>query len=304
MNKILRVLLLTGLILAMVVPLTVVAERPLLTISGKVFNGANGGPEGSVTVRLWRDTGNGDVLVRQSDTKSAMGDFLFQLNCVQGYYTVEISAFMEGGADAVGMGWYAEYPGEPRILVKKEAGDPGPWTLRFYINCDNMLAASKLSWWANLVLEYSSVAGPRANAGWMYVSGKVFDAATAYGALGAQGATVMVCRPAFDEVTNTITFDPSNLPGTTTMCRAVTTSDRGFWGMGLARKPGMYVVWMIPPGGYTYAGSSWLAFQVSDVYGNGSGQAHGTGSAWLPWNFSSSEWIYNNMNFAVRKSDR
>jgi hypothetical protein len=301
MNKILRVLLLTVLILTMVMPLTVAAARPLLTISGKVFNGTNGGPEGSVTVRLWRDTGTGDIMVRQSNTKSAMGDFLFQLNCVQGYYTVEIGAFMEGGADAVGMGWYVEYPGEPRTLVKEESGDPGPWTLSFYVDCHDMLPASTISWWTNLVFEYSSVAGPRANAGWMYVSGKVFDAATAYGALGVQGATVMVCRPAFDEVTNTITFDPSNLPGTTKMCRAVTTSDRGFWGMGLSREPGMYVVWMIPPGGYTYASAPWLAFQVFDVYGSGPGQGYGPGSAWLPWNFSQADWIYGNLNFAVRQ---
>ncbi len=283
MNKVLRVLLLTVVVLAMVVPLAVSADahdKPLLTVSGKVFNGTNGGPEGPVTVSLWRDTGGGDVMIRESETKSAMGDFLFQANCIQGYYTVMIEAFMEGGADAVGMGWYAEYPGEPRHLVKKEAGDPGPWTFSFYVDCNYM-------WWANLVFEYSSVAGPRANAGWMYVAGKVMDTA----GHGVQGANIQVARVGFDETKNIVN------PGHVAFAKSAVSGDKGFWGMGLTRHPGFYRVWLT---NMTVMSANPLWFQVFDVYGSsGWDEAYGIGSSWLPWNFMQADWIYSNLNFMV-----
>ena len=289
MNKVLRVLLLTVLVLAMVVPLAVSADahdKPLLTVSGKVFNGTNGGPADSVTVSLWRDTGGGDVMIRESQTKSAMGDFLFQVNCVPGYYTVMIGAFMEGGADAVGMGWYVEYPGFPRELVKKEAGDPGPWTFSFYMDCGAMLLAQEM-WWANLVFEYSSVAGPRANAGWMYVAGKVMDTA----GYPVQGANIEVARVGFDEVTNIVD------PNTVAFAQSAVSGDRGFWGMGLTRNPGFYRVWLT---NMHVVSANPLWFQVFDVYGSsGWDEAYGIGSAWLPWNFMQADWIYNNLNFMV-----
>jgi hypothetical protein len=283
MNKVLRVLLLTVVVLAMVVPLTVSAaghDKPMLTVSGKIFNGTNGGPETPVAVSLWRDTGAGDVMISESNAKSAMGDFLFQVNCVQGYYTVKVEAFMEGGADAVGMAWYEEYPGAARRLVKKEAGDPGPWTFSFYENCSGHV-------WGNLVFEYSSVAGPRANAGWMYAAGKVMNMAGA----GVPGAHVVVARVGFDETTNVV------LPDHILWGQSTTSGDRGFWGMGLTRRPGFYKVWV---NNMQVMSANPLWFQVFDVYGSGGwDEAYGPGSAWLPWNFMQADWIYSNLNFMV-----
>ena len=66
MNKVLRVLVLTVVVLTMVVPMAVSDQiQDTLTIPGQIFNGTNGGPAEPVIVRLWRDTGGGDVMIQE-----------------------------------------------------------------------------------------------------------------------------------------------------------------------------------------------------------------------------------------------
>ncbi|MBC7237201.1 MAG: hypothetical protein H5T69_15270 [Chloroflexi bacterium] len=322
MKKILRALLLAVLLLALVVPFSVSAQaKPLMTVSGKIWNGTNGGPETPVTVRLYRDTGAGDVLIREETFPgspghqfSEMGDFLFQVNCVRGYYTLEIDAFMEGGADAVGVAWWAGHGawGE-NVLLKKEAGQPGPWTFSWYEDC-GLPAGWEI--WGDLIFEYSTVAGPRANAAWMYIGGKVFDptiwTSMTYNKCGDQlrswqdvdpfqaveGVTIYVDKIAYNESTNIA------VPVILEAYGPVVTGDKGFWGLGIKREPGFYRITLdentLPGPNPVLVSANPLYFQVFDVFGTGGpGNGYGPGSSWLPWNFMQPEWVYSYFNFAA-----
>jgi len=339
MNKVLRALLLAVLAVALAAPMAVSAQNPLLTVSGKVFNGTNGGPEVPVTIRLYRDTGGGDVLIREEtfpgrrvdedapynpdevadpddpewwdNTFSERGDFLFQMNCVRGLYTLEIDAFTEGGASAVDVGWYAGWDSNREILLKKGAGAPGPWTYSFYADCSNL--PEGWGTWGDLTFVYSSVAGPRQNAAWMYLAGRMWDPtipkSMKYDACGnpkfnkldvdpmqaVEGAAIWVAKIGYDQNTNV-----ANPAVVVENYGTAQTGDKGFWGMGLVREPGFYKIEVvgIPGPQPVLVSANPLYFQVFDVAGTGT-DGYGPGSSWLPWSFTQTEWVYDNLNFVA-----
>jgi len=329
MNKVLRALLLAVVVFAVAAPMAMAQPNSYVTINGKLYNGTNGGPEVPVMVRVYRDSGGGDVQIREQYTGGENGEFAFQFSAVQGYYTIEIDAFVEGGSDALGVAWWQGETGTGRLL-KREAGGPGPWTFSWYQDNDGG------DWWYNqLVFEYTSVAGPRANASWMYVAGHVFDAtiwkAMTYNPCGDQtrswqdvdpfqavpGVSIDVDRIMYsessDEWGNNIGVpvtdypDPNAYPFHWRGATAV-SGDKGFWGVGIPRQPGMYMVMVneatipdgfrgVPTDGILMSVNP-LFFQVFDVYGTGGpGMGYGPGSSWLPWDFTQPEWVYDDLNF-------
>jgi opacity protein-like surface antigen len=331
MNKVMRALLLAVLALVVIAPAVAAQPNSYVTINGKIWNGTNGGPEVPVTVRVYRDTGAGDEMIREQFTGGENGEFAFVFSAVQGYYTLEIDAFVEGGSDALGVNWWQGETDTGRLL-KKEDGGAGPWTFEWYQDNDGV------DWWYDqMVFEYTSVAGPRANASWMYVAGHVFDvtipSAMTYNQCGDQlmswqdvdpyqaveGVAVYVDRISYFEsdttngnnigIPETDYPDPVEYPFHWRGAVAV-TGDKGFYGAGVPRQPGMYRVMVdeatisdgmvgdVATDGVLLSVNP-LYFQVFNLYGMDMdpGMGYGPGSAWLPWDMMQPEWVYDNLNF-------
>jgi hypothetical protein len=299
-----------------------------MIVAGTILDGTSVWPDTPVTVRLYRDKGCGGALIREEtypgrridrivdgrqyeewdNTFSVYGDWLFMVNCVTGYYTVEIDGFMQNGAEALGVAWWDGQNGR-RHLLKTEQQQPGPWTLSWYQECSGRVGADVLK--DHIMFEYSAAPGPRPASTWMQLTGRVFDpdipAAQRFDACGnpvyaywdvdpfqaVKEATVRVERLAQRQ--STPPPDLSISAGVVVGTAATTT--KGHWEMTLMRRPGLYriAVESVPTGAVA---SQALYLHVGSEYG------YGLGSVWLPWDMDQSAWGYSNLNFVVQGSKR